>query len=498
MSLSPLPTPWVFDGNRDLPVYTRPMVGSELAMQRHWNTFDADGEVCIGVNFTSSMRVEELKDRARGAFSKLRFVCPIIACTVEDVVSPRWVYTPSADREAWLNLALVVEERGASLNPSEFVQSINLKRLPYTDGDETTIFLRAYLLTTSQESDDGSKEYGLYFHGAHTIIDAGPALHALNLMCEWISGEGMDVMIEPSEEWKNLPVDPITAIEGPSKEWETAGIRLLQEFAEQSARTTPCHTLAPPTRPLNMSHPPFRYTITASESETAAIIAETKKLGVTVSVLFHAAHCLAQIKMNPIPEGTEVDFSSDSTVVSLERYMKPPVDPRTHFISSFTLMPLRFSMGQVLTEPSEKGRLIMTAKLLQERFDRYLADPCLPHLFVAMNNKSSNGVESVSEVEHAVRAEAEEAPMSWWCAYNNLGMMERRLRTQHGKITVENICIGNRLRNFMTVHIWTMHSKLYFQVQGATAWGEECIKTLLEETRRIGFLVLSDKTDLEA
>jgi hypothetical protein len=76
-----------------------------------------------------------------------------------------------------------------------------------------------------------------------------------------------------------------------------------------------------------MSDPPFRYTITVSESETAAIIAETKKRGVSVSVLFHAAHCLAQIKMNPIPEATEVDFSSNWTVVSLERYMKPPVNP---------------------------------------------------------------------------------------------------------------------------------------------------------------------------
>ena len=31
-----------------------------------------DGEVCIGVNFTSSLRIEELKDRARGALDKLR------------------------------------------------------------------------------------------------------------------------------------------------------------------------------------------------------------------------------------------------------------------------------------------------------------------------------------------------------------------------------------------------------------------------------------------
>ncbi|KAI9568532.1 hypothetical protein HD554DRAFT_742418 [Boletus coccyginus] len=435
-SLPPLPTPWVFDANRDPPVYTRPLVGSELVMQRLSDTFDGDGEVCIGINFTSSMGIEELKDRARGALDKLRFVCPIIACSVEDVVSPRWVYTPSADREAWLNLALAVEEQGTSLDPSGFVQSINLKRLPYADGSGTTTLLRAYLLTTSKRGDDDSKEYGLYFHSSHTIIDAGPALHALNLMCEWISGEGMDVRMEYSEEWKNLPVDPITAIGGSSKEWETTGTRLLQEFAEQNARTVvgpqPCHTLAPPSRPLNMSDPPFRYTTTSiSESETAAIIAETKKLGISVSVLFHAAYCLAQFKMNPIPEATEVDFPSSATVVSLERYMKPPVDPRTRFISSFTLMPLRFSMARVLMERSEKGRLIMTAKILQERFDRCLADPCLPHLLAAMQSMPLIGV----------------APTSWSCAFNNLGIMEKRLRTQHGRITVGSTCIGIRSRN---------------------------------------------------
>ena len=56
-------------------------------------------------------------------------------------------------------------------------------------------------------------------------------------MCEWMSGNGIDVQIEPSEEWKNLPVDPITATGGPSKEWDTFGTSLLQEFAEQSARS---------------------------------------------------------------------------------------------------------------------------------------------------------------------------------------------------------------------------------------------------------------------
>ncbi|KAF8559445.1 hypothetical protein OG21DRAFT_1403148, partial [Imleria badia] len=408
---------------------------------------DRDGEVCIGVNFTSSLRVEELKDRAREALNKLRFVCPIIACTVEDVVSPRWVYTPSADRDAWLKLALVEEERGASLNPYEFIQSITLKRLPYVDGNGTTILLRAYLLTTSKEGDDDSKEYGLYFHGSHSIIDAGPALHALNLMCEWISGEGMDVRIEPSEEWKNLPVDPITATGGPCKEWETTSTRLLQDFAEQNARTVTVHNLAPPSLPLNMSDPPFHYIITASESETAAVIAETKKLGVSISALFHAAHCLAMIKMNPIPEGTEVDFSGGLTIVALERYMKPPVNPRTHLISSLTLMSSRFSLAPVLMERSEKGRLIMAAKMLQERYDRYLSDPSLPHLCAAMPGMLS-GVDQ-DRIARLGEAEAKEAPMPWCCALYNLGVVEKRLQTQHGMLTVGSMCIGGRMRNCM-------------------------------------------------
>ena len=171
--------------------------------------------------------------------------------------------------------------------------------------------------------------------------------------------------------------------------------------------------------------------------------------------------------------------------------MKPPVNPKTHFISSYTLMPLRFSMTRPLMERSEKGRLIVTAKMLQERFDRYTTDPCLPHLVAAMvESASPTGVEQSGDTEPVPvgQAESEEAPTaSWTCAFNNLGSMEKRLRTQHGKITVESMCLGHRLRKFVwdvydscsrfhtflplsfspcrIVHIWTMHSKLHFQVQ---------------------------------
>ncbi|KAG9309210.1 hypothetical protein JVU11DRAFT_10924 [Chiua virens] len=422
-----------------------------------------------------------MRNRARRAVDQLRFVCPIIACTVErDADALRWIYTPSADREAWLDLAFAVVERGASLNPTEFVKTLNLTPLPYTNGAGTTSYFKVYLLTTSNENDN-RKEYGLYFHAPHSILDAGPAMHGLNLMCEWMSGKGMEVTIRPSEEWKNLPVDPITATGGPiSEEWETSGRELLQYVTEQKERTAPHISLPPPSHPLDTSEPLIRCTMTLSEAETAAVVAQARQLGVSITALFYAANVLAQYKMNPIVEaGNEVDFAYDLTTVSLERWTKPPVVPRKHVISYSTTITLRFSMAKPLSESTEKGRLVMTAKEVQARLDKYLANPCLPQL------SAVTATMPPSEVEIARRQKN-----PWQCRVVNLGVLERRMKTDYGAIAVESVSFGTRRGTLVGIHVWTIHSKLHFLIQGAAAFGEECIKTVLQETVRIGSLIV--------
>ena len=102
-------------------------------------------------------------------------------------------------------------------------------------------------------------------------------------------------------------------------------------------------------------------------------------------------------------------------------------------------MPLRFSLASVLTEPSEQGKLIMLAKMFQDRFDKYLSNPCMPHVFAALGMLPEPGR----------NPETEQAPMPWWCTLTNVDVVEKRLQTQHGRITVESICIGVRLRNPM-------------------------------------------------
>ena len=144
---------------------------------------------------------------------------------------------------------------------------------------------------------------------------------------------------------------------------------------------------------------------------------------------------LELVSSDPGPRSfTRILFS-----VALERYFKPPVNPRTHLISSLTLMPLRFSLASVLMVPSEKGKLIMLAKMFQDRFDEYLSNPCIPQLFPALGMLPEPGR----------NPETKQAPMPWWCTFNNVDVVEKRLKTQHGRITVENICIGIRLRNTM-------------------------------------------------
>ncbi|KAG9313331.1 hypothetical protein JVU11DRAFT_5636 [Chiua virens] len=487
----PSPTKWVLDANRDPPVYTRPMVGSELLMQRSWNAFDGAAEGCMGINFTSSLRLEEMRVRGRRALDKLRFVCPLIACTTEDLGSPRWIYTPSADREAWLDLAFVVEDRGTSLNPYEFVKNMSVKRrYPCIGEDGTTTIFRVHLLATSKKGDNDSNrsEYGLYVYTTHSIMDAGPTLNVLNLMCEWMCDNGMDITIVPSEEWKNLPVDSIVATGGPSQEWERSGTELLQDLSKKMSRFfLPPPALAPPSRPLNMSDPSLLYATTVSESETTAIIALTKRLGISVSALFYAAHGLAQLKINPLfaGPGGEVDFPLFVTSVSLEHYLKPPVNPKTYYASCLSLIPMCFSMDRPLMEHSEKGRLLMTAKKVQEQFDKVLAHPCLSDLMAVY-------VSRPLQEEHE-RANVKPRLPPWHCGFQNLGVVENRLAMQYyGKLEVESICFGARVTTFMNVHMWTMHSKFHFQIQGAAAWGEECVKRLLEETVRIGSLITMD------
>ena len=172
--------------------------------------------------------------------------------------------------------------------------------------------------------------------------------------------------------------------------------------------------------------------------------------------------------------------------VSLDRYFKPPVNPRTHLITSFSLLPLRFSMALPLKERSEKARLIATAKIIQQRFDTYLANPCFPQLVAVMASLQQRGAAQDNKViDEQAKARDKQPPASpWVCAFTNLGVIENRLQTHHDALVVQHMNLGVRHKrhmcgiflcallvwflyaflSFRTMHMWTIHSRLYFQI----------------------------------
>ncbi|KAG9309823.1 hypothetical protein JVU11DRAFT_10202 [Chiua virens] len=313
------------------------------------------------------------------------------------------------------------------------------------------------------------------------MMDAGPSLHALNLMCEFMSGSGMDVTIMRSEEWKNLPVDVISATGGVPTGWETFGAELLQDAMRQTELMfSSGHTLLPPSRPLDMSERPIRHHITLSESETRAIVARAKQLGVSLSALFKAANGLAQFKLNPIPPRDDVYFPIHMSSASPERFLKPSINPKTYFTSSLCLMPLRIPMTEPLRQGSEKAILIMTAKKVQEQFDKYLPNRCLPMVMPIFAQLPLPGADSGLP------------GLPWGCDFQNLGIVENRIATRQGHINVDQLYLAPRVTTIMSVRSWTMHRKLHFQVEGAAAWGDDVLKKMLQETIRIGLLVVSD------
>ncbi|KAH7887279.1 hypothetical protein F5I97DRAFT_2072671 [Phlebopus sp. FC_14] len=307
----PAPQPWVVDPSSTPLTYTRPLVGSECFADRVSVMFDGSGDVCMGVNFSSPISKEELKQRARGALDNLRHNLPPFKASEASIAGPEdgvytrnWVYSPVAndlDRQAWLDVAFSFEERGASLNTYDFIQTTNTKRLPYEVNGKTSLF-RYCLLA------DDTGGYGLSFHGPHAIMDRW--LHALALMFGWMS--------------------------------DAAGrIQLLQEVAAQQLRPVPCHTLAPPSRATNMDRKPIRIKHAFSSSETKALVDATRRSGFSVTHLLEAAHCLALFACSPLECNAvpEVDFSAETTIFSLEREFTASVNPKTHLISSFSVMP---------------------------------------------------------------------------------------------------------------------------------------------------------------
>lgn len=482
----PEPT-WMRIPGRKTPLYTRPLLGSELFDDRASVLLDGMTDACVGFTFESLYAANEVKQRVRNAFAKLRFSCPIIAANIVGDISgpiPRsWVYAPVqnlSELTRWMNDAFCTVQQDLDVNT--FVEDTSQRRLPYQHQNASPLWFRCYLLLGN------NNKHGLYFHGPHAIMDGGPTLNAFALMLQWMTNDAT----EPAEhlpwgmEWHNLPLGPVSATGGPREDWNIVGTELLKQLPNSEAvRTIPLAS-----RPFRMSHSAVGKTCRLERildpALTRRLVNNTRIVGCSMSRLFEAAYCMVLLARNQLPPSVwnAYHFEGNSSAISLIPHLKLPYDTKTHFISSRTHIPIQISLAEISPIISPRKQLLQIAQAIQQRYSMFATHPCIPHVQAARAYQPDTLPER-SDIESSV---------------NNVGPIERQLplswkgsHSAESVIELESVLFSVRLTSLAPIiHIWTMKDSLHVQVQANDVWPKEDLQDLLDAICSRACLVLED------
>ncbi|KAJ6508820.1 hypothetical protein C8R45DRAFT_968835 [Mycena sanguinolenta] len=465
---------------RPTAVYSRPLLGSELMCDQFAQFYDGLAECCMGFTFNSSLQHEELISRTRHSFAQLRFVCPIIAAsidTVHDDVLRSFVYEPASDSErvlAWAAESVIVQERAVDVET--FISTINQTRLPYTLSDGASQILRCYLLFSPNGD---MNEHAIFFHGSHTIMDARPTFKAFSLLLEFMAKPSTPADIKNlpwGTEWKNLPAGPVTSTGGPRPGWNARGAEMLDKISNVLSNPIATHSLLPSREAATIPGKPVRAHRTLSVHDSARLLRALKEVQFTVTHLFEAAQAFAIFTVNPVSESDaqNAHITWPQGIISLGRWQVPPYTARNlQVISSHTLVPIQVAFADIDWSESPRERMLSLMKRLREAYNTFLTNPHLPHLMAAQVTLYPPRKPYISL-----------NPCS--STITNIGVIDQDLclppgSSNDGDFQVLSMSFGHRVTtpNPMT-HLWTLNSKIYLQIEANDVWDKEYLEKYLD------------------
>ncbi|OCH85711.1 hypothetical protein OBBRIDRAFT_287727 [Obba rivulosa] len=470
--------------SEDPNAYTRPLLGSELLADQASILEDGFGEGCIGLTFTSTLSDAKIQARLRIAMAHLRYHCPLIAASLEQGIhDPQlrsWVYVPVKDMrdlQDWLDESVVVVPE--PIEPSSFVEKMGLQRMPYIRKDGKQLILRCYLIRPGSEPD----AFCIFFHGVHSIMDAKPTLDAFSLLFDSLSNPGHFAGLDWGQEWKQLPVGPVTVTGGPRDGWDTAGASLFAKLASTYGNPTPSHSLQCKRLDISVPGRSVKAELSFSDIETSRIIHVLKTHGYSVTHLTEAAYAMAIFKLNPVvpSDAAAAHVTFQRNVISLSKYFVPQYTEKCHFVSAFVLVPVSFYWRDIADAEDDKARLLVAMRADKAQYDEYLANPCLPHLMAQQ-------MELAPPRERMVIGNPL-API-----LTNPGIIENRIASEWSDTSdpgepalfrVQDFHIHHRLTAPAPMgHTWTMHGRLHIQLVATDNWEQAELQTCLDEIRR--------------
>ncbi|OCH88432.1 hypothetical protein OBBRIDRAFT_780167 [Obba rivulosa] len=428
-------------------VYTRPLLGSELLVDQLSVFEDGLADCCMGFKLTTSLSRDEFHSRVLDAMARLRFVCPVIASSIErGVHDPQlrsWVYVPvkdAKDLQEWLEQVVIVLDE--IIDPESFVTRMSQNTLPYLLSNGRKQVFRCYIFKPT----DAPNSFAIYFHGVHAIMDAKPTLNAFSLLFQWVANpEPHDIMeLEWGSEWTNLPAGPIAATGGPRPSWDTDGQSLLAKVMGLLMDPVPSHSLQCQRSVANIKGKPFRLHTTFSEADTANIMHALKAAKFSPTHLLDAVTALAIFALKPVSDAdiAQSHVTHPVGIISLSRWFVPSINTRAQFISSMVLVPIQLRWMDLYAIEDEKMRLMEAMRLVKAQYDDYLANPHIPHLTAELMR---------------IAAPREPQPSTNACVTTptNLGVVEQTIPTEWHSggdtnepvLSLQDLSFGHRTTN---------------------------------------------------
>ncbi|KLO13120.1 hypothetical protein SCHPADRAFT_904525 [Schizopora paradoxa] len=325
---------------------------------------------------------------------------PSVACTVvseandEDLRS--WMYTTlrKGDDEklaSWIDESLTV--RHGAIDTEAFIAEMALRRTPYVHADGHEQHVHFYLLIDDSLSDaaagSGKMRAALFLHGGHILLDARPALRALDSLFGWIVDPPVLEDIAWGTEWERLPVGPLTATGGPRDDFDTKGMELMQRAGAIMRDPLPSLSISAPRSAVLHPGKLIRFHKSFDKQTSSNILRACKWAGFTMQHLIDAALFLHVIEDNE-SKGTEriqnpnAHMTLSHSTISQENYLVPPHKPPSHFVCGLATLPIRVMYSSVPPPTtSKKDRLLFLMSKIKPQYDEYLANKNAPHIFSA-------------------------------------------------------------------------------------------------------------------
>ncbi|EIW77744.1 hypothetical protein CONPUDRAFT_128699 [Coniophora puteana RWD-64-598 SS2] len=474
--------------------WSRDFIGAEKVVDIGRTHGDGYVNGCIGVSFKTPLSQDVVKTRVREAIKKARWIIPVLASCVipypDNAWTKNWRYypfsepgveTPDAAIDAWADGNIEIRT-GPSFSTHDFIREMDNRPLPYTfthaDGTPGESLVRFYLAVP----DDRDGEYSIVMHGAHVIMDGPPTLRLINFVLQYVvdpvKHDEEYVVGSWGNEWRNLPVGPMTATGGARDDWDTEGVKLKEKIAGLYAGSEPPLTITPPREKVARVGDMQRPQQTIDEVSTREMLRQLKEAGFTFTHLVDAATALTIVKFAKETSGAIITDESNVIVsppIGQDRYRLPQYNTISQIATGLIMGPAikMYVVRDMQGQPTQREQLLHMMARIKAQYALFTANKNLPHLAAADKVEETDVVAAME----GIRAGLGAGP-------TNLGRIEGVVRTDPGVLRVTAFCVGHRcIGRQLYYHVWTVGSVLTLQVQTTDAWDEPFLQRLTNEIR---------------